>query len=377
MDFRSEITAKRAATKERLAQLQQVLDDPQPGDDAEAARGKRERLQVVERDLADQLRSLDRQEERAAEAAAAAAAQAAAEAGAPPPEPAPGGPLAGMVGALQERIKLRMEADQAAIAALPCSPGRRAAEATTDQDEAAKATATAARACDTAGAAATCGWATMAWCPRLQLEKLLTLVQANLRASRAPKRAARHLVGHFTRGGDRVPLNPSEPYRVIRAAYEGKGGDLVLSTSRLQLRGNERLLVLHGPPGLGKTVAACYLIARLGGLYLTAYEVAAIGQEPDVPTRSQLRAAPVVVVDQLGDEHAVSAHTRTMLRWLVDVAYNEDHWLVLLGNFGNADEFVAAYDPDGGADGMLAGRLREAGLVAAVNGPDLRAKVQP
>ena len=105
-----------------------------------------------------------------------------------------------------------------------------------------------------------------------------------------------------------VELRDTDPLQVVRRWLGGLGGKVPVvdaaqfdplsgelrNAECIELAGTERLLVLGGNPGRGKTVAGVYAIARKAGLYVLDYQ---LGRPFDVDKAAG--AAGVVVVDQL------------------------------------------------------------------------------
>jgi hypothetical protein len=105
------------------------------------------------------------------------------------------------------------------------------------------------------------------------------------------------------------------------------------------LRGNESLIGLCGPRGVGKTVSCAYALGKLGGRYLTAYQFSRPGLDLE-----HLARVPLVVVDQLGREHAASEYAAASLEELLDARHSGRLLTILVGNL-TRDQFVAHVGP--------------------------------
>lgn len=120
------------------------------------------------------------------------------------------------------------------------------------------------------------------------------------------------------------------------------------------------MMVLAGPMGVGKTVAASYVVAngrpkRLTGPWtslecprmlhveaiLTASQLPA-GGEADTKTRRELARAQILVIDDLGLERDPKRKMGTYLENLINVRYGGDGWLVLTTNLP-PDDFKRRY----------------------------------
>lgn len=264
--------------------------------------------------------------------------------------------------------------------ALPCAAARRAIETAANADAERSGVLAGSAACLAAGAHAGCVFKSAPWCPELRAGVMFDEIATSITNGRIERREATLLRLHFRRGAGRVPLRPHDATNVAQAIAArrpakispGAGNDAVL-VAPVALRGNETIAVFYGPTGVGKTLAACYLVARFGGVYLTMPDLAGVGQDPSLPTRAQLRAAKVLVIDQVGREHAVSEHSAAMLEWIMDKRYAAEELTVLVGNFASPREFEDRYDGDGSdGQGVIGDRMRGGGVYVALRGKSLR-----
>ena len=137
--------------------------------------------------------------------------------------------------------------------------------------------------------------------------------------------------------------------------------DALLAVQRA-LGGGCSFLALAGDRGNGKTVAACYALAKRGGTYLTAYQLS----RPGVDLDAIKAGASVLVVDQLGRENVgASGFFLAQLEELVDAFYASQRLVILVGNL-RRPEFEARYQ------GIIADRLRGDGEFVWVEGASLR-----
>jgi len=221
----------------------------------------------------------------------------------------------------------------AAVALLPC---RTAADGDADEDRAG--------ACESARAFDGCAFnRDAAVCPARRL--LAVAGEAEMRLSRAgvPVRE-RDLILAAARG--RTRLRRTDALARVRLAIEEQA---------------PALLVLAGPRGVGKTLAACYALAKVGGRYLTAYQFARPGLDLD-----ELKGQRLIVVDQLGRENVgASEFFLSSLEELIDARYANRSPTILAGNL-TTEMFAMRYG------GILEDRLRGDGEFVALTGTSMR-----
>lgn len=105
------------------------------------------------------------------------------------------------------------------------------------------------------------------------------------------------------------------------------------------------VLVLTGKPGLGKTVAAAWALARLPGRYVCAGEMCelwASKRDRDRDRFFQLLRTELLVIDELGQESSAD-DARAMLQDAIDRRQRLPRRTMLLTNLGRA-EIIARYD---------------------------------
>lgn len=121
------------------------------------------------------------------------------------------------------------------------------------------------------------------------------------------------------------------------------------------------LLMLAGPTGIGKTVAACYAIAKLGGIYARAYALSRPGFDVEAA-----QSVALLVLDQSGREHVgPSAFGLAALEEIIDGRYAARLPTVLIGNL-TQPQFDARYDE------IIAERMRGDGQWVQLDGASLR-----
>jgi hypothetical protein len=282
------LRAQRAELRSRIAGVQAEIDDlpVQPLDHPEASAAwevrlaelttERDALVATSRQLDQAIRALEETDQARATKAAGSNLEAS---------------LKSLVARLQV---VEDEADR-----LPCALARAAATAAAgNQSSTARAWVQGARACDEAGArGAGCRFQTAPWCSAARADELYEAVAKNIgnacppapAGSFAGRIAAKHrrlLTAHFRRGQDRQPLDPKgfDSFAVAEGFYARRQATVTTRAGDVALTGLETALVFYGPTGTGKTLAACYLLARWGGVYMTAYDLAGVGQDPTCPS---------------------------------------------------------------------------------------------
>lgn len=137
-------------------------------------------------------------------------------------------------------------------------------------------------------------------------------------------------------------------------------------TVRAWFRSPQRFLVVLGSTGIGKSVAAAWAIAEIGGLYLTADELRrAFAQEHNEARklRRELFREPFVVVDELFTEGGFPADAKRAVQELVDG--RQRLRTILMGN-ETVDEFAERYGQ------RVVERVRHQGTLVHIAGDSLR-----
>lgn len=197
-------------------------------------------------------------------------------------------------------------------------------------------------ACRDAGAEEGCRWRRSEHCPIWRIDAKLNAYSLNLSRSGVPARECDILL-NGARGT--VPLRKTDSMSAVRRVLEN----------------GPPLVVLAGPRGVGKTVAACYALAKWGGKYLTAYQFARPGLDID-----ELKRERAIVVDQLGRENVgASEFALASLEELIDARYANRRLTLLVGNI-TREQFEARYG------GIIEDRLRGDGEFVLLGGESMR-----
>ena len=131
-------------------------------------------------------------------------------------------------------------------------------------------------------------------------------------------------------------------------------------TPRQLLTGRERFIALGGSRGMGKTLAASYVIAYLGGKYTTAQRFARPGLDLDV----LMRVPGALVIDQLGREYS-EGWAQAQIEDVVDERYRRKRLTILVGNL-TRELFVKRYGT------ILDDRIEGDGAFVVLYGDSLR-----
>jgi hypothetical protein len=232
------------------------------------------------------------------------------------------------------RIQARMAGDEAERRALPCFLALEAG----DHDGAVDA-------CEAARAYDTCRWSRLRdACPRARAIDTYEAIAQHLThpmlSARVPKRETELLLA-AARWKARVPLRALDSLRIVRAVLRRRrervtvenGAEVRKGAERIPgavyLTGSEAIVVFAGNQGRGKTTAACYAIARVGGMYTRAPQwTRRNGVDIDEAIR-----VPALVVDQFGREHfGDSDWARSQFEDTVDARYQAERLTLLVGN---------------------------------------------
>lgn len=162
---------------------------------------------------------------------------------------------------------------------------------------------------------------------------------------------------------DRSRLKPTLALRAVAAVVTRKPFEYHGAEGEAFVRGAESLLVLAGPTGVGKTIAACYALAKLGGKYTRGYALGAERLTRD--DRQMLGAAPCVVVDQLGRTQDRDSYAAQTVEELVDLRTSERRLTIFVGNFYRHD-FEQTFGE------VVTSRLAGSGAWLELKGADLR-----
>jgi DNA replication protein DnaC len=137
----------------------------------------------------------------------------------------------------------------------------------------------------------------------------------------------------------------------------------------LRARGACPILALLGGPGVGKTVAAAWLLLSEGGRYVTAGELARLSRADwgdERAAHDRLLASRVLVVDELGTEGERAAAAATQaIHEVVDQRQSSSRLTLLIGNIGRA-ELRQRYDA------RTIDRLRAVAKIVELSGESMR-----
>lgn len=165
-------------------------------------------------------------------------------------------------------------------------------------------------------------------------------------------------------------LEAGWPVRAFDAALEADELKPAVAKIATWNCAEENVLVLSGPPGCGKTVAACWWARKRSdwpAQFLRATTFAASSRY-DRETRDSWFGASALVLDDLGSEYAdTKGNFLVDLDELVDVFYGDKKPLLITTNC-TAEDFKTRY----GA--RVVDRIRECGTFASIAGVSLRRK---
>ncbi len=158
------------------------------------------------------------------------------------------------------------------------------------------------------------------------------------------------------------------PRRAARAALDAAAADpTILQVAQHRGLGGG-IVVLSGPVGVGKTVAACWLALQREGLaaFVPVAELASTSRY-DEEACARWRTGHALIIDDLGAEYLDAKGSLVAdIDAIVDRFYSSCGWLCITTNLTPAD-FHLRY----GA--RLVDRIREAGHWISIAGPSRRA----
>ena len=126
------------------------------------------------------------------------------------------------------------------------------------------------------------------------------------------------------------------------------------------------ILVLAGDTGCGKSFAAAVAISQLGGLWSHAPDLAHVAEEGEVRPELAMRAASLLVLDDVGIEHSPSGYAASRISDVLEDRDARSKPSLITTNL-SPEEFRARYGP------RIASRVNGDPLGwFTCTGPDLR-----
>lgn len=218
--------------------------------------------------------------------------------------------------------------------------------------------------------------------PPRSIEELAAIVaaRAEREAAQESERAAREARAEASRRAMRraAVMRSIEPIPVAREMLDVIADDTIerstpaLDAARTWLaerraKRAKPLLVMLSGVGVGKTVAAAWLVARTGGAYVKMRDLAHLyraGFGDDAAKFQSLITAKLLVVDELTTERDVDLG-RAALHEVVDERGSRDRGLVLIANRTRV-ELAERYDS------RTVDRLRQHATAIDLGGPSMR-----
>lgn len=162
-------------------------------------------------------------------------------------------------------------------------------------------------------------------------------VSRRLVAARVPQDERTRIVAHWR---ETKRLKNSPAIVAVNAWLKGDAWQVQSERAKGEIRRGARIMMLAGSVGVGKTLAACYALARRGGLYLPAYQCARIN-EALLTQAAETRG--VLVIDQLDfDGAGVPPFAAQQVRELLHTRYAELRRTLLCANMPR-EAFAATF----------------------------------
>lgn len=211
-------------------------------------------------------------------------------------------------------------------------------------------------------------------CPRMLESYDYDRAKRLLSAAGVPSRVLSLILaaraGHRDAGGNRcqpTPLIDTDALRVTKAFATGEEVTIQLDGGgRVALVGDESLLVLAGPPGVGKSLAAAVPLERNTGVYVTAPDLAQL----DGPAE-KCKSVDWLVIDDLGTEHVGGGGFAISRLVGVIVARFEERLPTIVTTNLVRPDFTSRYGD------RIEDRLHGGGRYVALVGESLRRRVDP
>lgn len=238
--------------------------------------------------------------------------------------------------------------------------------------------------CEAARAWDGCEWREKyAECPRLRAPDAYDEVVLRLTKGQAELREVECILA-AARRKDRVPLQELDSLQLVRAVLRRRRQRVAFENAaevrfpeglerpgEAFLTGTEAIVAMCGNQGRGKTIAACYAIARLGGYYTRA---------PDWTRRGAIdlelaAGAPVLVIDQFGREDwGDSDWARSHLENVLDTRFQRRRVTFIVGNL-TWTAFKARMDKQLN-ESTITDRLGGDGIFVVFGGPSIRGQLR-
>lgn len=137
-------------------------------------------------------------------------------------------------------------------------------------------------------------------------------------------------------------------------------------------RRHPRIVVFSGIRGCGKSTAAAWLLAQLGGAWIDCGTLSR--PAPDQEARIQdVVTRPAVVLDNIGGEYSPSGYASAMAAEIIRRAYHERAFIVATTILRKADWWCSF--PESARDDIGA-RMKSGGAWVVVTDPDFRTRKQ-
>lgn len=175
--------------------------------------------------------------------------------------------------------------------------------------------------------------------------------------------------------GEEGPIPERDLLKIVRGEPLYESHALRAAQRWFTVRGGGRraftMLALAGDTGRGKTFAGAWLIAELGGRYITAEEMVRSfvvhNQSTDATVRRAKRAR-VLIIDDLGTELDAAAGNGALYDLCNRRVGNSRAWTLLTANLSE-EAFRNRYDK------RTLERIEQCGSIMEVGGPNLRERL--
>lgn len=203
------------------------------------------------------------------------------------------------------------------------------------------------------------------WCAIEREGETVRLATERMQAAGVPARLRQRVLASVPAGAavKPTPLRVTQALHAARAfaAAPRAAGCPLEDGGSMPFTGSEWCLTLAGPPGTGKSVAAAYVVARCGGLWLSARHLSNPKYDLGPAERAEL-----LVLDDLGTEYSgASEFGVERAAALLELRHEEARRTVITTNLKEAD-IGERYKA------RVASRLREQARLVVARGADMR-----